>query len=245
MSPRPPARAPTAGGRPPPARPTPPLTPISQSAAWVNAQALHGAALMPREATAEAFDKTAEAYWRAGQVEHTFTTANLSLLRMAQAEEHHIALQQALAAVRQDVGGLAEQLARLQATLTALGRVSAGLRREVATATGEVMELLGGLADVLDDTNGAPRVAADGEDHTLDDAPAEAPDRGLFEVEPSAHLRGARTGAGRALAGGAAATAEVRGGLRGLPGGAASAEDELEEELVDVDGEDTDVVEER
>ncbi|MFM2247224.1 MAG: hypothetical protein RL071_3298 [Pseudomonadota bacterium] len=145
MPPRTPTRPPAG-----PARPAPALTPLAQSNAWLTARALHGKTLLPGENSAEAFDKAAEAFWRGGQVEHTFTQANLLLLRMAQAEEHHLAELHATAALRQDVAGLAAQLAGLHKTLDALGRLASGARRDLVTASNEAIELLGAMADAWD-----------------------------------------------------------------------------------------------
>lgn len=165
MPPRTPARPPSG-----PARPAPALTSLAQSNAWLTARALHGKALLPAENSAEGFDKAAEAFWRGGQVEHTFTEANLLFLRMAQAEEHHIAELQGIAALRQDVAGLAAQLAALHKTLEAVGRLASGARRDLVTASTEAIELLGAMADAWDSRpepgpRGQPLVeGVDGED---------------------------------------------------------------------------------
>ncbi len=187
MPPRPPARAPAAPGRPAPA-----LTPISHSTAWQTASAQHSAALLPTDTSAEAFDRAATAFWKAGAVEHTFTHANLALLRMAQAEEHHLAQMQAAAALRQDIAGLNERLTALHATLVAVGKVAASTRRELGQASAQATELLAGLAEALDERReGGPLRAVEDEEEAL-----------LDELDgPPTDLEGSRTAPQRREAG--------------------------------------------
>lgn len=216
MPPRPPPRPSAAAARPAPA-----LTSIAQSAAWLAAQAQHGRALLPADNSAEAFDRAAEAFWKGGQVEHTFTQANLALLRMAQAEEHHLAQMQATAALRQDVASLAARLAGMHKTLIALGRVSTAARKDLVTMGGEALEILGALADAWDSRPpGAGR--AQGELGEGEDAGADGEADGddeLVEVDDRAP---ARAGVGRAA-------------RYPQDDGRASQVDESAEELVEVD----------
>jgi hypothetical protein len=224
MPPRPPPRPSAAAARPAPA-----LTPIAQSAAWQAAQAQHGRALLPADDSAEAFDRAAMAFWTGGQVEHTFTQANLALLRMAQAEEHHLAEMQATAALRQDVAGLAARLAGLHKTLIALGRVSTAARKDLVTIGGEGLELLGALADAWDSRPEGPGGARGprGEGEVEDDEPGHARgedelDDELVEVDDASQGAPARGEVGRA--------ARYRqADLRAAPG------DGSADELVEVD----------
>jgi len=146
MPPRTPAR-PSAG----PSRAGPALTPIAQSGAWQTAEQLHARALLPAQPTPEAFDAAAASYWTAGQVEHTFTAANLALLRMAQAEEHHLAQLQATAAMRQDLAQLSARVDRLHGVLNAIGKATVRGQRLMEGLGGEALELLGRLADAWED----------------------------------------------------------------------------------------------
>jgi hypothetical protein len=146
MPPRPPPRpAPTPG------RAGPALTPIAHSAAWQTAHQLHARALTPADGSPEAFDAAAASYWTAGEVEHTFTAANLALLRMAQAEEHHLAQMHATAAMRQDLAELAARLDRVNGVLTAIGKATVRGQRLMEGLGGEALEQLGRLADAWDD----------------------------------------------------------------------------------------------
>ncbi|MBL8619180.1 MAG: hypothetical protein JNM72_26445 [Deltaproteobacteria bacterium] len=198
MSQRPPPRPSPAA-----ARPAPTLTPIAQSAAWLAAQAQHGRALLPADNSAEAFDRAAMAFWSGGQVEHTFTQANLALLRMAQAEEHHLAQMQATAALRQDVAGLAARLAGLHKTLIALGRVSTAARKELVTIRSEALEVLGALADAWDSrppgSGRAQGELGEGADENADGGDGDVEgDEELVEVDDRAPSAPARADVGRA-----------------------------------------------
>lgn len=230
MSQRPPPRPSAPAGRPGPA-----LTPIAHSSAWQTAHALHAKALLPAAPTAEAFDQAAMTYWNGGEVEHTFTHANLALLRMAQAEEHHLAQQQANAALRQDLVALTQRVAALHQTLVKVGRVTSATRAVVEGASGDVVELLGALAEAWDSrpspSQGRPARMADeldGPDGT--DEPGgedELVDVDEVDAAPSP----ARGAAGRA----------ARYPQRGAPAGGVGTlspdliDDNGDEELVDVD----------
>lgn len=211
MPPRPPARPSATPGRAGPA-----LTPIAHSAAWQTAQQLHARALTPKDGSPEAFDAAAASYWTAGQVEHVFTAANLSLLRMAQAEEHHLTQLQATAALRQDVAQLSAGVDRLHGVLTAIGKATVRGQRQMEGLGGEVIELLGRLTDAWE---GKPA----GDDRADDRAPAGGTEDDLEELEEVDEAPAApRAGVGRA-----ARFAEAPAG----PDEVAEGEDEL----VDVD----------
>lgn len=141
MPTRPPERDPQATRR------GPPLTSIQPSNAWVTAKALHGKALMPANTSPEAFDDKASAFWKGGQVEQTFTSANLAYLRLAQAEDHHLALINLLAAQRSDIAALAQQVHVLHGTLQAVGKlIKRGTADQLAIGE-EALQLLTELAE--------------------------------------------------------------------------------------------------
>ena len=141
MPTRPPERDPQATRR------GPPLTSIQPSNAWVTAKALHGKALMPANTSPEAFDDKASAFWKGGQVEQTFTAANLAYLRLAQAEDHHLALINLLAAQRSDIAALAQQVHVLHGTLQAVGKlIKRGTADQLAIGE-EALQLLTELAE--------------------------------------------------------------------------------------------------
>jgi hypothetical protein len=135
----------------------PPLTPIQPSNAWVTAKALHGKALMPPNTSPEAFDEKAAAFWKGGQVEQTFTSANLAYLRLAQAEDHHLALINLFAAQRSDIAALAQQVHVLHGTLQAVGKL---IKRGTADQLGIGEEALQLLTELAEAWTGPARPAA-------------------------------------------------------------------------------------
>ncbi len=216
MPPRPPARPPTAPGRPGPA-----LTPIAHSAAWLTAEQLHARALTPKDGSPEAFDAAAASYWTAGQVEHTFTAANLALLRMAQAEEHHLAQLQATAALRQDIAELSARVDRLHGVLNAIGKATVRGQRLTEGLGGEALELLGRLADAWDDKPAGDDDASGGEGGGP--APVDLSDEELVDLDEAPAAPHAGVGRAARFAAAPAAPSAAQG----------QAEDD--DELVDVD----------
>jgi hypothetical protein len=197
----------------------PALTAITPSNAWLTAQALHAKALLPANSTPEAFDAKASAYWSGGQVEQTFTSANLAYLHMAQAEEHHLALMGLLAAQRSDTAALARQVQSTHATLHAIGKLIQRAAAKGVAVQEEAVELLGALADAWDAREGGPALHADDK----------APDHG-FGADDGEELVDLD----------AAPAGPTAPGIVAAPSGraarySASAPGEEEEELVEVD----------